>query len=78
MEHFFKLPVLFEGAELNYNTRLVTFGYTYKFYVMIEGRELVFEKDDEGNYRVVSEDPRLNIDPRLLQSVITSLTTIER
>lgn len=45
---------------------------------MIEGRELVFEKDDEDNYRVVSDDPRLNIDPRLLQSVITSLTTIER
>lgn len=78
MEHFFTLPVVYEGKELSYNARLVTFGYSYKFYIMIDGKEIVFEKDDEGLYRVVTDEPGLTLDRRFLQEIVNALTTIER
>lgn len=55
MEHYFDLPVTYNGEELNYKGRLSTFGYIYKFFIVIEGKEFVFEKDDEGMYRVLNE-----------------------
>ncbi len=60
MEHFFVLPVNYKGEALNIKSRLVTFGYVYKFYIIVNGSELVFEKDDEQNYRVIVVDKNKN------------------
>jgi len=75
MEHYFDLPVVYNGEEQVYKGRLATFGYVYKFYIVVDGRELVFEKDDEGQYRVLteSEDKDKSVDAGLLQAVIKSL-----
>lgn len=77
MEHFFELPVLYKGAELNLQGRLVTFGYTYKFYIIVNRHELVFEKDDEQHYRVLSESiPGKTIDHDLIAAIITTLESL--
>lgn len=77
MEHFFSLPVLYKGAEEEYQARLVTFGYSYKFYVMVDKTELVVEKDDERNYRIISEQQDTVIDSDLCVAIIESLKQIE-
>lgn len=76
MEHFFSLPIVYNGAEIEYKARLVTFGYSYKFYIMVDKTELVIEKDDEGNYRVLSEN-NAYIDAGLCKAIIASLQQIE-
>lgn len=48
MDHYFELPVSYNGKERNLKVRLVIFGYVYKFYIVVDGQELVFEKDNEG------------------------------
>ena len=80
MEHFFELPVVYNNEQLSYRARLVTFGYTYKFYVVIDGKEIIFEKDDEMNYRAVnySPDQHINIKKELLEAVIDSLQDIAK
>jgi len=78
MEHFFDLPVSYQNEELNLRGRLVTFGYAYKFYVIIEGQELVFERDDEMNYRAINGDEHSKtISAELIEAVIASLQKIK-
>ncbi len=79
MEHFFELPVTYNKEALSLKGRLVTFGYVYKFHIIANGRELVFEKDDEQNYRVLTTDGDVNnksFDKELIEAIIESLKTI--
>lgn len=74
MEHFFELPVVYKGEELTLNCRLATFGYTYKFYVIVEGQEFIFEKDDEQQFRMLSSGgAEKHIDSCLIEAVIHAL-----
>lgn len=75
MEHYFDLPVAVNGKERNFKGRLVTFGYVYKFYVIVDGQELIFEKDDEQQYRILSGEyiKARTIEPDLIQIIITAL-----
>lgn len=74
MEHHFNLEVHYKGEELNLRVRLVTFGYTYKFFVTIEKDELVVERDDEMNYRIISANPAAKkIDAGLFAAIVTAL-----
>jgi hypothetical protein len=53
MEHQFELPVKYKNQEYLFNGRLATFTYGYKFYVDINGNEIIFEQDDEGELRAI-------------------------
>ena len=81
MEHFFELRVKYKDEELNLKARLVTFGYVYKFHVIVYGKELIFEKDEEQNYRVLSEQDSADhkiIGEALLHAIIKSLEDIKK
>ncbi len=80
MEHFFELPVTYKGEEIIFNSRLVTFGYDYKFHIIVNGQELVFERDDERNFRILTTNIDLSaesIDRDLIESIVHSLETIK-
>jgi len=78
MEHFFELPVPYKGTELLLKGRLVTFAYTYKFYVVVNGHELIFERDDEHQFRVLNtQDRPVDIDSELIGQIITVLKKLQ-
>jgi len=56
MEHNFELPVLHKGEELILNGRLIASAFSYKFFIIVNGTELIFEKDDEGEFRVLVQE----------------------
>ncbi len=74
----FELPVVYKGQEMEFGTRLVISGYAYQFIIIVNDRELVFEKDDEGNYRVINYTPdaAVHVDTTLLEAIIGSLKEI--
>lgn len=78
MEYYFGLPVTYKGEEHSFKDSLATFGYAYKFYIIVEGSELVFEKDDEGEYRVLTENDDKNkaVDIGLMQTIIDALNQL--
>lgn len=78
MEHYFELPVSVNGEERSFKGRLVTFGYVYKFHIVVDGQELIFEKDDEQEYRVLSEGNAKEkiIAPALIQAIVTALENL--
>ncbi|MEO6314602.1 MAG: hypothetical protein ABIU63_09160 [Chitinophagaceae bacterium] len=50
----FTLVVVYKGEELQLPAQLVLQGYTHKFTVQVQGNELYFEPDEEGQYRVIT------------------------
>jgi len=53
MEEIFPINVFYNGRDYTLELRLVTVGYTHRFYADIDGTEVVFEPDEERKYRVV-------------------------
>jgi hypothetical protein len=53
MEEEFELPVKYKGEELMFNAKLIVTGYTHKFSVDVNGQIIIFEPDEERNYRAI-------------------------
>lgn len=53
MDHPFQLPVTYKGVDLEFETRLQLWTYGRRFYVTVDGAEILFEQDEEGNFRAI-------------------------
>jgi hypothetical protein len=78
MEDEFFIPVNYKGAEREYPARLEVFGYSHRFRVVVEGTEVLFEKDEEGSYRAVIPPETQGKIPEtgLLQSIAQAIIVI--
>ena len=61
MDEPFSIKVVYKGQEYSFEAKLTTVGYTHKFYVLINGLEVIYEPDEERKYRAVvnGQDQRL-------------------
>lgn len=74
MEETFVLTVEHNGKQLNLDTQFMRVGYTYKFKVLVDGVEVYFEPDEQGEFRAVlpegmDDKARKNIDLSLLSNI---------
>jgi hypothetical protein len=53
MNETIMLPVEYLGEIIELPLTIVTLGYTYQLHIKVQERNLIFEKDDEGEYRVI-------------------------
>lgn len=53
MDDGFVLQVATNGKEYNLAAKFIRIGYIHQFHVDIDGRTLIFEFDEERNYRVI-------------------------
>lgn len=53
MNETMMLPVEYLGASHELPLTIVPLGYTYQLHIEVEGKTLIFEKDDQGEYRVI-------------------------
>lgn len=75
----FDLPVTYKKKELYFPARLLLLGYTHKFEVQVNGQTVLFEPDEERNYRAVVDPEQLEkskLDVDLLKSIAGTLETI--
>ncbi|AZA89199.1 Uncharacterised protein [Chryseobacterium nakagawai] len=74
----FQLPVTYKGQEQLFNVKLATFTYGYKFYVDVNGHEVVFERDDEGNMRAMIQDlsSDSNVEKGLIEAIMEVFTAL--
>ena len=75
MDDTFDLPVTYQGKERLFPAQLLQLGYTYKIQVDIDGRIVLFEPDEERNFRAVIDPsvPGKDIDRHLLQAIVTTI-----
>ena len=77
MDDNFDLPVQHDGKELEFKTRLARSGYVNRFHIMMNDAEIVFELDDEHNFRAVNYNEEVpDTDKDMILSIITSLQAI--
>ncbi len=53
MFDLFDLPVEYKGKEILFPAELLPMGFTHKIKVNVEGTDILFEPDEERNYRAV-------------------------
>jgi hypothetical protein len=77
MEETFGLPVEYNGQQMMLKASLLVTGYTHKFIVEVEGQSMIFEPDEERNYRsVIPYDDIKNqkhLDIELLKTISKAL-----
>ena len=80
MEDSFSIDVDFKGREYSFEARLATVGYTHKFYIVINGVEVIFEPDEERNYRAISntseQSSMIAVDIELIKAVGEKIQSI--
>jgi hypothetical protein len=76
----FTLNFLYKGIPQQINCVLRVSAFTYQFLCEVGKNELVVEKDDEGNLRVLKADPFTNpdtkLDPGLVRALLTEMERI--
>ena len=76
----FELPVSFNKKEFNFPARLLNYGYSYKLEVDIDGDKILFEPDEERNWRAlvayedIDNNKKINID--MLKAIVASIEAI--
>ena len=53
MNETIMLPVDYQDETIELPLTIVPQGYTYQLHIEVEERTLIFEKDDQGDYRVI-------------------------
>ena len=80
MEEQFELPVVFNKQELHFPAKLLNYGYSYKLEVEIEGTKVLFEPDEERNWRALIAAEEINTNKKisvdLLKAVASSIEDI--
>jgi hypothetical protein len=73
----FELPVEYNGKEVLFPAELLPMGYTHKIKVAVEGIDVLFEPDEERNYRAVMGDEDRDkadyVNKELLQAISETL-----
>jgi hypothetical protein len=77
MNEPFHITVNYKGADREFEASLQVFGYSHRFHVAVEGTDVLFERDEEGNYRAIIPPENAGRIPEtgLLQAIAR---TIER
>ena len=83
MNEPFEITVSYKGENLSFNARLVPYGYTHRIIVSVSGREVVFEPDEERNYRAWVDAAESTItskelDVALLRAIAETIEEIVR
>jgi hypothetical protein len=53
MDQHFSIPVTYKGEEMQFEARFQIWAYGRRFYVTVDGVEVLFEQDEEGSIRAI-------------------------
>jgi len=77
MNETIELPVEYLGETIELPLTIVTQGYTYQLHIQIEDKTLIFEKDDEGEYRVLDgSDGPGHVSKNLVSAILNTLKSL--
>lgn len=80
MQDYFDLPVTYKGEEFMLKSSLLVTGYTHKFNVEIDGKDYIFEPDEERNYRCVIPYDKIGeqkeVDVELFKAIVEAIESL--
>ena len=80
MDYDLEVPVTYKNHELIFYAKFIQFGYSYKFEVDVNGFMVLFEPDEERNFRAII-DPTIDlgnhkIDKELIQLIAEAMAAM--
>lgn len=80
MDDPFEIDVFYKGQNLSFPAMLLRYGYSHKIQVEVNDQMILFEPDEERNYRAVLDvkavEAGVNPDKGLLQAIATTIESI--
>ena len=73
-EDFFIL-VIHKGKEVKFPAKLVVYGYSYRILVEVYGTEVMYEPDEEKNYRATI-DPQQKVGSTLDKELLKAIAEV--
>jgi hypothetical protein len=75
-----EIPVTYKGQELSFPAQLLMTGYTHKIQVAVNEQLILFEPDEERNYRALLGPTQLekgaSVDSELLQAIARVIESV--
>ncbi|WP_026464626.1 hypothetical protein [Adhaeribacter aquaticus] len=75
-----EIPVTYKGEEYSFPARVVITGYTHKIGVEVDNQLILFEPDEERNYRAVLGPAQLEkgikVDIALLKAIAAVIESV--
>jgi len=79
MEEGFKLNVSYKDKEYELETKFVRIGYVHQFHVCIDNSTLIFEFDEERNYRVIdATNSAKQLDNILIEKIVEKISSLHK
>lgn len=76
MDESFELPVHFKGQDLLLSAKLRVWGYSHQILVTLNDQTIIFEPDEERNYRVILPNPERAPDIQLVQAIVRTIESL--
>jgi hypothetical protein len=78
MDEPFFIPCRYKGVDRQFTATFQAFGYTFRFHVDVDGTDVIFERDEEGNFRAIIPPDTLKHPPdrNLLQEISAAIEQI--
>lgn len=76
MSEGFQLTVPHNGENHEIEAKFIRLGYIHQFHINLDGKPLIFEFDEERNYRVIDPAGRHAIDQGLVGAIVNALTAL--
>lgn len=81
MDDYFMIPVYYQSKEMEFNARLLLQGYIHRVEVIVDDIPVLFEPDEERNYRALISMEQLdgkgkNLNKGILQAIAEVLQSL--
>ena len=78
MDEPFIIPVQYKGIEREFEAKVQAWTYGFRLFVDVDGTEVIFERDNEGNYRAIvpPDQGSKTPDSALVQAIAGILQTL--
>lgn len=82
MDEGFELPVHYKGEELLFPGQLHLYGYTQKIEILVHGVSVLYERDEESNWRAIVDAEELEknrtLNAELLEAIAEAIEEVLR
>lgn len=76
MNESFELPVQFRDRTIMLPAALQSWGYSHRILVTVDDQEIVFEPDEERNYRALVPDREKAPELEMLKAIAESIESV--
>ena len=80
MSELIEIPIIYKGEEIIMQAELLQRGYIHAFQVIVNDAQVIFEPDEERNYRVIIDETKYDknkMDFEIVKAIVETLESLK-